>query len=89
MKLKSIPLPLPLAVSMLLLVACKEESKTSDLLTAKEESLTSALLTAIDKRQSDVVQNLLDSGIYPNKDAGPEGANPLHLAALKGNKQIV
>ena len=77
MKLKSIPLLLLLAVPMLLFVACKEERQTSD------------LLTAIDKGQSDVVQELLDSGIDPNKDAGPEGAYPLHLAALKGNKEIV
>ena len=32
---------------------------------------------------------LLDSGNDPNEDAGPEGAYPLHLAALKGNKEIV
>ena len=76
MNLKSISLLL-LVVSMLLLVACKEERQTSD------------LLTAIDKGQSDVVQELLGSGIDPNKDAGPEGAYPLHLAALKGNKEIV
>ena len=82
MKLKSILLLLLLAVPMLLLVACKEERQTSD------------LLTAIDKGQSDVVQELLDSGIDPNIDAGPvgtsfAGAYPLHLAALKGNKEIV
>ena len=82
MKLKSIPLLLLLAVPMLLFVACKEERQTSD------------LLTAIDKGQSDVVQELLDSGIDPNIDAGPvgtslAGAYPLHLAVLKGNKEIV
>ena len=77
MKLKSILLLLLLAVPMLLLVACKEERQTSD------------LLTAIDKGQSVVVQELLDSGIDPNIDAGPEGAYPLHLAVLNGNKEIV
>ena len=77
MKLKSILLLLLLAVPMLLLVACIEERQTSD------------LLTAIDKGQSVVVQELLDSGIDPNIDAGPEGAYPLHLAVLKGNKEIV
>ena len=82
MKLKSILLLLLLAVPMLLLMACKEERQTSD------------LLTAIDKGQSDVVQELLDSGIDPNIDAGPvgtsiAGAYPLHLAVLKGNKEIV
>ena len=64
-------------VAMLLLVGCKEERQTSD------------LLTAIDKGQSDVVQELLDSGIDPNKDASSDGAYPLHLASLKGNKEIV
>ena len=62
---------------MLLFVACKDESQTSD------------LLKAVDKGQSDLVQELLDSGNDPNEDAGPEGAYPLHLAALKGNKEIV
>ena len=61
MELKAIYLPFLLAVSMLLFVACKEESQTSD------------LLTAVDKGQSDVVQKLLNSGINPNKDAGPDG----------------
>ena len=77
MKLKSILLLLLLAVPLSLLVACKEERQASD------------LLTAIDKGQSDVVQELLDSGIDPNIDAGPGGEYPLHLAALKGNKEIV
>ena len=62
---------------MLPLGACKEENTGSD------------LLTAVDEGQSDVVQELLDSGIDPNKDASPDGAYPLHLASLKGNKEIV
>ena len=67
---------------MLLLVVCGEKSQTLD------------LLTAIDKEKSDVVQELLDSGIDPNKDPVPvdiplEGAYPLHLAVVKGNKEIV
>ena len=67
---------------MLLLVACGEKSQTLD------------LLTAIDKEKSDVVQELLDSGIDPNKEPVPvdiplEGAYPLHLAVVKGNKEIV
>ena len=58
------------------------------------EPLTLDLLTAIDKEKSDVVQELLDSGIDPNKDPVPvdiplEGAYPLHLAVVKGNKEIV
>ncbi len=70
------------AAFMLLLVACGEESQTLD------------LLTAIDKEKSVVVQELLDSGIDPNKDPVPvdiplEGAYPLHLAVVKGNKEIV
>ena len=50
------------------------------------------LLTAIDEGQRDVVQELLESGIDPNKDPMPEGlqgAYPLHLAVVKGNKEIV
>ena len=71
-----------LLVGMLLLGACKEENQSSD------------LLTAVDEGQSDVVQELLDSGIDPNIDAGPVGTQlagtyPLHLAALNGNKAIV
>ena len=77
MNRKSIRLLLALAVSMLLFVACKDESQTSD------------LLKAVDKGQIDLVQELLDSGNDPNEDAGPEGAYPLHLSALKGNKEIV
>ena len=77
MKLKSTHILLLLSALVLLLVACKEESQTSD------------LFTAVDKGQSDVVQELLGSGIDPNKDVGPEGAYPLHLAASKGNKEIV
>ena len=75
--MKSISLPLLLTISVLLLGACKEENQSSD------------LLTAVDEGQSDVVQELLDSGIDPNKDASPDGAYPLHLASLKGNKKIV
>ena len=66
-----------LLVGMLLFGACKEENQSSD------------LLTAVDEGQSDVVQELLDSGIDPNKDASSDGAYPLHLASLKGNKEIV
>ena len=77
MTLKSIPPLLLLMVSMLLLVACKEKSQTID------------LLTAIDKGQTDVVQELLDSRINPNVGASSDGAYPLHLAALNGNKEIV
>ena len=77
MKLKSIPLLLLLAVFMLLSLACNQKTQTSD------------LLTAIEKEQSDVVQELLKSGIDPNKDARPTGEYPLHLAVIKGNKEIV
>ena len=62
---------------MLLLGACKEENQSSD------------LLTAVDEGRNNVVQELLDSGIDPNKDASSDGAYPLHLASLKGNKEIV
>ena len=70
------------AAFLLLLVACGEKSQTLD------------LLTAIDKEKSDVVQELLDSGIDPNRGPVPvdiplEGAYPLHLAVVKGNKEIV
>lgn len=51
-------------------------------------------LTAIDKEKIDVVKELLDSGIDPNRRPVPrgiplEGAYPLHLAVVKGNKEIV
>ena len=62
---------------MLLLGACKEENQRVN------------LLTAVDEGQSDIVQGLLNSGIDPNKDASSDGAYPLHLASLKGNKEIV
>ena len=55
----------------------------------REENQSSKLLTAIAERQIDVVRELLDSGIDPNKDASPDGAYPLHLASSKGNKEIV
>ena len=58
----------------------------------RKESLD--LLTAIDKEKIDVVRELLDSGADPNKRPVPkgiplEGAYPLHLAIVKGNKEIV
>jgi ankyrin repeat protein len=67
---------------MLLLGACGKETQALD------------LLTAIDQEKSNVVQELLESGIDPNKDPVPvgiplEGAYPLHLAVVKGNKAIV
>jgi len=84
MQLKFIPLLLLLAVSVVLLVACDKETQTSD------------LLWKINKGQSDGVQRLLDSGIDPNEDPIPlgsrlelVGAYPLHLAVVKGNKEIV
>ena len=69
-------------VSTLLLAACGAGSHTSD------------TLTAIDNEKSDVVRELLDSGINPDKDPLPsgnpfEGAYPIHLAIVKGNKEIV
>lgn len=71
-----------MAVTMLLVLACGKDAHTLD------------LLTAIDREQSDVVQRLLDSGIDPNEAPVPagielEGAYPLHLAVVKGNKEIV
>ena len=77
MKMTSISLLSLLTISMLLLGACKEEIQNSD------------LLTAVDEGASNVVLELLDSGIDPNKNASPDGAYPLHLASLKGNKEIV
>jgi len=82
MKLNSIPLLSLLAASMLLFMACSKETHTLD------------LLTAIDQEKSDAVQELLESGIDPNEDPIPvgiplEGAYPLHLAVVKGNKDIV
>ena len=77
MRMKSIASILLLTVSMFLLGACKDENQSSK------------LLTAVDEGKSDIVQELLDSGIDPNKDASPDGAYPLHLASLKGNKKIV
>ena len=58
----------------------------------RKESLD--LLSAIDKEKIDVVRELLDSGIDPNKRPVPEGiplegAYPLHLAIVKGNNEIV
>ena len=58
------------------------------------EPLTLDLLTAIDKEKSDVVQQHMDSGTDPNENPGPvgtplAGAYPLHLAVVKGNKEIV
>ena len=71
-----------MAVSMFLFLACGKDPQNLD------------LLTAIDREQSDVVQRLLDSGIDPNEAPVPagielEGAYPLHLAVVKGNKEIV
>ena len=67
---------------MLLLVGCGREGPTTD------------LLTAIDQEKSDAVRQHMDSGTDPNKNPGPvgtplAGAYPLHLAVVKGNKEIV
>ena len=80
MKRRLVRLRLLLAPPMLLLKGRRGKSQTLD------------LLTAIDKGKSDVVQGLLESGIDPNNDPMPEGlqgAYPLHLAVVKGNKEIV
>ena len=77
MRMKSIASLLLLTVSMFLLGACKDENQSSK------------LLTAVDEGKSDIVQELLDSGIDPNRESSPDGAYPLHLASLKGNKLIV
>ena len=55
---------------------------------------TRNLLTAIDAGNIDSVGEILDAGIDPNEDPVPEGfplagAYPLHLAVVKGNKEIV
>ena len=60
----------------------------------KTASPTRSLLTAIDAGNFDSVGEILDAGIDPNEDSVPEGfplagANPLHLAVVKGNSQIV
>ena len=70
-----------MAVSMFLFLACGKDPQNLD------------LLTAIDREQSDVVQRLLDSGTDPNEVPVPagielEGAYPLHLTVVKGNKEI-
>ena len=54
---------------------------------------TQGLITAIDNENTESVKDLLDSGINPNKNPVPEGfplagAYPLHLAVVKGNKEI-
>ena len=72
-----------IAVSLfMLIISCNDRKESLD------------LLTAIDKEKIDVVRELLDSGIDPNKRPVPEGiplegAYPLHLAIVKGNKEIV
>ena len=52
------------------------------------------LLTAIDKENIEIVQQHIDTGTninnYPIPKGIPlEGAHPLHLAIVKGNKEIV
>ena len=54
---------------------------------------TQGLITAIDTENTESVREILDSGINPNKNPVPEGfplagAYPLHLAVVKGNKEI-
>ena len=80
MKLKSIPRCCLWLAKRKVRSSCYWQYRSSD------------LLTAIDEGQSDVVQELLESGIDPNRDPMPkglQGAYPLHLAVVKGNKEIV
>ena len=54
---------------------------------------TQGLITAIDTDNTESVKDILDSEINPNKIPIPEGfplagAYPLHLAVVKGNKEI-
>ena len=80
MKLKSIPRCCLWLAKRKVRSSCYWQYRSSD------------LLTAIDEGQRDVVQELLESGIDPNKDPmpkGQQGAYPLHLAVVKGNKEIV
>ena len=60
----------------------------------KTGSPTKNLLAAIDTGNTESVKEILDSGINPNKNPVPAefpfaGAYPLHLAVVKGNKEIV
>ena len=55
---------------------------------------TQGLITAIDTENTESVKEILGAGINPNKNPVPEGfpltgAYPLHLAVVKGNKEIV
>lgn len=52
------------------------------------------LLTAIDQGKTDIVRQHMQSGTDPNKGHVPvgiplEGAYPLHLAVVKGDKEII
>ena len=83
MKIYSLVVPVfSVLVLMFAVMACNDRKESLD------------LLAAIDKEKIDVVRELLDSGIDPNKRPVPkgialEGAYPLHLAIVKGNKEIV
>ena len=55
---------------------------------------TQGLITAIDTENTESVKEILGAGINPNKNPVPvgfplTGAYPLHLAVVKGNKEIV
>ena len=81
------------AVLTLSIISCGEElSPSLNATSAREVSID--LLTAIDEERNIVVQEILNLGIDPNKVPVPvgiplEGAYPLHLAIVKGNKEVV
>ena len=91
--MKLLPLLL-LAFVLTLGVACSSESQATGASSKQRTIPALDLLTAIDRGNIEIIKQHIDSGTdindYPIPGGLPfQGAQPLHLAVLKGNADIV
>ena len=91
--MKLIPIFL-LALAFSLGVACSSKRMVAGNNSETLSAPTLDLLTAIDKENISIIQQHIDAGTNINEYPIPEGlafegAQPLHLAVLKGNSEIV
>jgi ankyrin repeat protein len=78
---------IPLALLFLLTLACQDSTSSATI-------PSTTIYDAIYAENPEIVQQHMDAGTSPNQDPIPEGfplagAYPLHLAAIKNNKEIV
>ena len=93
LSMKLIPILL-LTLVLSLGLACSSKRMTTENNPESLSTPTLDLLTAIDKENISIIKQHIDAGTnindYPIPEGLPfEGAQPLHLAVLKGNAEVV